>query len=92
MSRRNTVIACTEDVSPTVIDCVDARAGRIGSMRSVSTVPDLPAQSAAGRPDSVAQGDGQAAGFIASVVGAIILLAIYRMVLGRKSIAAANTR
>ena len=31
--------------------------------------------------------EGQAAGFIASVIGAILLLAVYRMVLGRKSIA-----
>ena len=31
--------------------------------------------------------EGQAAGFIASVVGAIMLLAVYRMVLGRKTIA-----
>ena len=31
--------------------------------------------------------EGQAAGFIASVIGAIMLLAVYRMVLGRKSIA-----
>ena len=30
-------------------------------------------------------GDGQPAGFIASVVGAIALLAVYRMVTGRKS-------
>jgi len=29
--------------------------------------------------------DGQPAGFIASVIGAIALLAIYRMVIGRKS-------
>lgn len=29
--------------------------------------------------------DGQPAGFIASVIGAIALLAIYRMVVGRKS-------
>ena len=31
--------------------------------------------------------EGQPAGFIASVVGAIILLAIYRMVLGRRTVA-----
>ena len=31
-------------------------------------------------------GEGQAAGFIASVVGAIVLLAIYRMLAGRKTI------
>ena len=30
--------------------------------------------------------EGQAAGFIASVVGAIVLLAVYRMVVGRKTI------
>ncbi len=31
--------------------------------------------------------DGQSAGFIASLVGAIVLLAIYRMVVGRKATA-----
>ena len=31
--------------------------------------------------------EGQPAGFIASVIGAIMLLAVYRMVLGRKTIA-----
>ena len=31
--------------------------------------------------------EGQPAGFIDSVIGAIMLLAVYRMVLGRKSIA-----
>ena len=31
--------------------------------------------------------EGQPAGFIASVIGAILLLAVYRMVVGRKAIA-----
>ena len=31
--------------------------------------------------------EGQPAGFIASVIGAIVLLAVYRMVVGRKAIA-----
>jgi len=31
--------------------------------------------------------EGQAAGFIASVVGAILLLAVYRMFVGRKTLA-----
>jgi len=30
--------------------------------------------------------DGQPAGFIASVIGAILVLAVYRMVIGRKAI------
>ena len=36
--------------------------------------------------------DGQPAGFIASVVGAIALLAIYRMVIGRKPLADGRQR
>ena len=30
--------------------------------------------------------DGQPAGFIASVIGAILVLAVYRMVIGRKAV------
>jgi uncharacterized membrane protein YeaQ/YmgE (transglycosylase-associated protein family) len=31
--------------------------------------------------------DGQPAGFIASVIGAVLVLAVYRMVIGRRAIA-----